>query len=76
MAVDEGLHREWSELLTEPIQEEIVVLKRDGVAYICDGWHRVAASVAKGEDIKAIVGRPHPEPESVAAPRHKSGARP
>lgn len=58
MAADDGLQRDWDVLLTEDIKEEVVVLLRDTVPFIWDGFHRVAASVATGRPIRAIVGRP------------------
>ncbi|MBK6616400.1 hypothetical protein [Ottowia sp.] len=54
----EGLNRGWRRLLSEEIREEVCVLIRDGRAHIWDGWHRVAASLATGRLVKAIVGRP------------------
>ena len=59
MDAKEALHRGWEQLLVEPIQEEVVVLIRDGKGYIWDGWHRVGASIVAGrETIRAVVGRP------------------
>jgi hypothetical protein len=56
---DDELHRDWGRLLVEPIEEEVVVLVRNGKGYIWDGWHRVAASIVSGrKTIKAIVGQP------------------
>ena len=58
MDEDEGLNRRWGQLLNEPIEEEIVCLVRDGVAYIWDGHHRAAAAIATGRPVRAIVGHP------------------
>lgn len=70
----EELHRDWRALLTEPIREEVVLLIRDdGKAYIWDGWHRAAASIATDRPLAAIVGRPkmdiEPEPARAKGPR-------
>ena len=58
MDEDEGLNRGWAQLWNEPIEEEIVCLVRDGVAYIWDGHHRAAAAIATGRPVRAIVGHP------------------
>lgn len=55
---DEQLHREWSQLLVEPIRDEPVVLLREGKAYVWDGWHRTAALLATARPVCALVGRP------------------
>lgn len=52
------LHRDWHRLLVEDIREEVVLLIREGKAYIWDGWHRAAAAIATGRSLPAIVGRP------------------
>lgn len=54
----EGYSRGWRELLTQTIREEVIVLIREGQAFVWDGFHRVAASLATGRDVLAIVGRP------------------
>lgn len=54
------MHREWGKLLLEPIREEVFVLMRDNTAHIWDGFHRIAAAVATGQSIQAIVGHPRP----------------
>jgi hypothetical protein len=49
-------------LVVQPIREAAVLVERDGEPFIWDGWHRIAASIVKGETtIKAIVGEPKPE---------------
>jgi hypothetical protein len=49
-------------MLDEDIDDEIIVLLRDGKAYIWDGWHAVAAALVSGRTtLKAIVGVPHPD---------------
>jgi hypothetical protein len=58
---DDEMHRDWYLLLTEDIREEAVLLIRDGVAHVWDGWHRTAAAIARGIPLKTIVGRPHPD---------------
>lgn len=60
MDEEDEMHRDWHLLLTEDIREEVTLLVRDGVAHVWDGWHRCAASIARGIPVKAIVGRPHP----------------
>ena len=73
MDESEELHRDWRTLLTEPIREEVVLLIRDDKAYIWDGWHRAAASIATGRPLAAIVGRPkmdiEPKPARAKGPR-------
>jgi hypothetical protein len=59
MEEEDGLHCGWRALLTEDIREETILLVRDGAAHVWDGWHRTAASVARGIPLKSIVGRPH-----------------
>ena len=59
MAEEDGLQRDWHLLLTEPVREEVYCLLRKGQAYIWDGYHRVAALIATGRPIVAIVGRPY-----------------
>jgi hypothetical protein len=67
MNEEDAMGREWSSLLNEDIQEEIVVLVRDGKGYIWDGWHRTAAVIVSGREfIPAIVGRPCAELEATA----------
>lgn len=58
VAAEDGLQRDWHLLLIEPIREEVYCLLRDGQAYIWDGYHRIAALIATGRPIAAIVGRP------------------
>lgn len=60
IAMDEAdeMHREWARLLVEDIREAPVVLMRDTVAYVWDGWHRLAAAIARNRAIAVIVGRP------------------
>lgn len=55
---EDDMNRQWDRLLVEDIVEEVVILIREGKAYIWDGWHRTAAAIIKGVPIKAIVGRP------------------
>ncbi len=57
MDESDEMHREWRRLLTEDIREEVVVFIRKGDAHVWDGWHRIAASIARGISVKAIVGR-------------------
>ena len=64
----EELHRDWRALLTEPIREEVVLLIRDDKAYIWDGWHRAAASIATDRPLAAIVGRPKKDIDHELAP--------
>lgn len=62
-ASDYGGTRGWADLLVEPIHEEIVVTLIDNKAYIWDGWHRAAASIASHRDtVPALVGRPKETP--------------
>jgi len=58
MAAEDGMTRDWDRMLSEPIRDPVVCLVRDGQAHIWDGFYRVAASVATGRSIAAIVGRP------------------
>lgn len=53
--------REWvcNDMMSQDIVEPIVVILRDGKAYIWDGWHRTGATFKKNlTTIKAIVGIP------------------
>lgn len=59
MDEDDGLNRDWRRLMVEPIREVVVLLMRNELAYVWDGWHRVVAAIATGRAVKAIVGRPH-----------------
>lgn len=58
MDIEDEMHRGWADLLDEPIQEEVTIFIREGRAYIWDGWHRTAASMATHRLLKALVGRP------------------
>lgn len=58
MSNEEGLNRGWEALLVEEIREPVVLLERDGVLYVWDGWHRTAAARARGIRLPAIVGVP------------------
>jgi hypothetical protein len=45
-------------MLSQPIEEAIIVLERAFLGYIWDGWHRTGASITdKRRGIRAIVGR-------------------
>ncbi len=59
MDITENLGRGWKNLLTEEIHTEVVVLIREDKIYIWDGYHRIAAAIATGRPVLAIVGRPH-----------------
>lgn len=49
----------YRDMITQDIEEAIIVLERDGKAYIWDGNHRVGAAFSSGKTtIRAIVGRP------------------
>lgn len=51
--------RHYARLLEEDIEEPIIVLEREGLSYIWEGWHRTGAAVKKGQTkIRAIVGTP------------------
>lgn len=65
----DGLNRGWSKLLIEPIRDEVFVLVCDDTAHIWDGYHRVAAAVATGQSIQAIVGYPRPVQQDKPSPR-------
>jgi hypothetical protein len=70
VAWDESLGgvRQWKRLLTEDIQEEVIVFVRDDRAYLWDGCHRVAAAISSGkESIRAIVGEPHTDFNGIGA---------
>lgn len=58
MSDEEGLSRGWEALLVEAIREPVVLLERDGLFYVWDGWHRMAAARARGITLAAIVGVP------------------
>lgn len=61
MDEEEELCRGYRAMLAEDIEEEVVILVRDGKGYIWDGWHRVAAALASGRaTLKAITGTPFP----------------
>lgn len=56
MKADEyGTDHEWRRLLTEEIEEPVVILDHEGLL-IWDGWHRCAASVIKGVSPKVVWG--------------------
>jgi hypothetical protein len=59
MAEQDELPRDWKSLLTEPIRDEVFCLVCGNEAYIWDGYHRIAALIATGRPIRAIVGRPY-----------------
>lgn len=58
MDLEDSMNRGWDRLLKEDIHEEVIVLIRNNLVYIWDGWHRAAAAIAKGVSLVAIVGRP------------------
>jgi hypothetical protein len=49
-----GSDDEWRRLLTEDIEEEIILLDHDGLD-IWDGWHRAACMVIKGQEFAKVV---------------------
>lgn len=56
MKADEyGTDHEWRRLLTEEIEEPVVILDHEGLL-IWDGWHRCAASVIKGVPPTVVWG--------------------
>lgn len=56
MKADEcGTDEEWRRLLTEEIEEPIVILDHEGLL-IWDGFHRCAAAVIKGIPPKVVWG--------------------
>lgn len=59
MAKEDGQSDVWESLLREDIVEAVVVLEREGVMHIWDGWHRVAAGWVKGVKVPAVIGRPN-----------------
>lgn len=61
MGKEDRLRRGWDRLLVEDIREEVVATIIDGTVHLWDGYHRVAASVARGLSVAAIVGRPRPD---------------
>jgi hypothetical protein len=62
MFTDElGHDRGYTAMMSEAIEEEVVVSIYNGAVHIWDGFHRVGVSFAKGaKTIKAIVGEPAP----------------
>lgn len=58
MDIADEMHRGWAAMLAEPICEDVTIFIRDGRAYIWDGWHRTAASLATHRPLRALVGRP------------------
>lgn len=49
-----GSDEAWRCLLTEEIEEELIILDHEGLD-IWDGWHRAAAMVLKGQEYAKVV---------------------
>lgn len=64
------LSTELRQMLVEDIRLEVIVLMRAEIPYIWDGLYRIAASIATGRAVKAIVGRPIPELPGCPVPSH------
>jgi alpha-mannosidase len=54
-AAEYGTDQEWRRLLTEEIEDPVVILEHEGLL-IWDGWHRCAAAVIKGISPKVVWG--------------------
>jgi hypothetical protein len=55
---EEGQPDRYADMFDRPIEEPIIVVEIDGVAYLWDGCHRTGAAVTRGlTDLPAIVGR-------------------
>lgn len=57
----DGIVDTMESIVTGPIEQPVVALIKDGVAYLWDGNHRVGGSFKAGRShISAVVGRPFP----------------
>lgn len=55
---DHGGSRGWAKLMTEEIREPIITFMQGSEIIVADGTHRIAAQIARGIPIKAIMGYP------------------
>ena len=55
---DHGGSRGWVKLMTEEIREPIITFMQGSEVIVTDGTHRIAAQIARGIPIKAIMGYP------------------
>lgn len=55
---DHGGNRGWAKMMTEEIREPIITFMQGSEIIVSDGTHRIAAQIARGLPIKAIMGYP------------------
>ena len=59
MWAEEGDPKRFEDMMSGPILEPVVILEREGVAYVWDGNHRIGAAITRGlATISAYVGVP------------------
>lgn len=53
-----GWAKRWAKLMTEEIREPVITFTQGSEIIVADGMHRIAAQIARGIPIKAIMGYP------------------
>jgi hypothetical protein len=59
---NESAAEAYRRMLTEHIEEPVIVSRRENTFRLWDGYHRTAVALIRGERLPALVGTPFPTP--------------